>query len=349
MIFNMTTVPSLALSDWELLQCNHTEAWEWVYSIQPTYMSIICVLGAFGNAFVLGVFCIQKGHCSVADIYLGNLAAADLLMVCCLPFWVITIIHKFNWYFGQPMCQAVSLIIGMNYYCSVLFLMLVSLDRYLVLTRPMSMGRRKGTSHAKAICVAIWLTGFLLSLPALLFRSVEFFPEFETEACYMDYPHDGWRLRYNMTVNVVGFLVPVPLVSYCSYHIIIILSDKQVRRCSAVKTERKATLLVLVVLSVFILCWLPFQIFIFLDTLYYFNVISGCLWGHSLDIGTQLSTYLGYSNSSLNPFLYVIVGKHFRQRAKGVFVQILNWGRWRVYPAHKINSSLRYTVCKSVT
>lgn len=344
----MTTAPSLALSDWELLDCNRTKAWDWVYSIQPAYMSIICVLGTFGNAFVLAVFCIQKGHCSVADIYLGNLAAADLLMVCCLPFWVITILHKFNWYFGQPMCQVVSLIIGMNYYCSVLFLTLVSLDRYLVLTRPMSVGRRKGTAHAKAICVAIWLAGFLLSFPALLFRSVQFFPELEVEACYMAYPHDGWRLRYNMTVNVVGFLVPVPLISYCSFHIIRILSDKQVRRCSAVKTERKSAVLVLVVLSVFILCWLPFQIIMFLDTLFYFNVISGCLWVHGLDIGTQLSTYLGYSNSSLNPFLYVIVGKHFRQRAKGVFVQILHWGGWGVYPAHKINSSLRYTECTRV-
>ncbi|XP_062862798.1 B2 bradykinin receptor-like [Trichomycterus rosablanca] len=331
--------------DRKVLECNHTDAWDWVYSIQPAYMSIICVLGAFSNAFVLVVFCIQRGHCSVADVYLGNLAAADLLMMCCLPFWVITVIHKFNWSFGEPMCQVVNLIIGMNYYCSVLFLSLVSLDRYLVLARPMTMGRRKGTSHAKAVCVAIWLAGFLLSLPALLFRSVRFFPDLEVEACYLDYPHDGWRLRYNMTVNLVGFLIPVPLVTYCSYHIIIILSDKQVRRCSALKAEMKAAFLVLVVLSVFILCWLPFQIVMLLDTLYYFNVISGCLWVHGLDIGIQLSTYLGYSNSSLNPFLYVIVGKQFRQRAKGVFEQILSCGST---PAHKVYSSVRYTECTRV-
>lgn len=319
------TTVALTHLDRKMQECNHTEAWDWVYSIQPVYMSIICVLGTFSNAFVLVVFCIQKGHCSVADIYLGNLAAADLLMMCCLPFWVFTVVHKFNWSFGEPMCQVVNLIIGMNYYCSVLFLSLVSLDRYLVLARPMTMGRRKGTRYAKAICVTIWLAGFLLSLPALLFRSVRFFPDFEVEACYLDYPHDGWRLRYNMTVNLVGFLIPVPLVSYCSYHIIKIVNDKQVRRCSALKEEMKTAFLVIAVLSVFILCWLPFQIVMFLDTLFYFNVISGCLWVQGLDVGTQLSTYLGYSNSSLNPFLYVIVGKHFRRRAKGVFAQIRNW------------------------
>ncbi|XP_026858175.2 B2 bradykinin receptor isoform X2 [Electrophorus electricus] len=332
----------------ELLDCNHTEAWEWVYSLQPAYMSAICVLGIIGNGFVLSVFCIQRSHCSVADMYLGNLAAADLLMVGCLPFWVITIVNKFNWSFGEPMCQLVNFIIGMNYYCSVLFLTLVSLDRYWALARPMSMGRWRRTTQAKAACAAVWLMGFMLSLPALLFRSVHFFPELETQACYLAYPHDGWRLRYNITVNMVGFLIPVPLVSYCTYHIIIALSDKQVRRCSVVNVERRAAILVLVVLCVFIVCWLPFQIFMFLDTLYYFNVISGCLWTNSLDIGTQLATYLGYSNSSLNPFLYVIIGKHFRQRVKSLLVQMLNCGSRGPYHAYKIHSSLRCMKSSSV-
>ncbi|KAK3537550.1 hypothetical protein QTP70_013794 [Hemibagrus guttatus] len=471
MTFNMTAVPSLALSDWELLHCNRTVAWDWVYSIQPAYMSIICVLGAFGNAFVLAVFCIQKGHCSVADIYLGNLAAADLLMVCCLPFWVITIIHKFNWYFGQPMCQVVSLIIGMNYYCSVLFLMLVSLDRYLVLTRPMSVGRRKGTSHAKAICVAIWLTGFFLSLPALLFRSVEFFPDLEAEACYMDYPHDGWRLRYNMTVNVVGFLVPIPLRGkwnvpeiylgnlaladlillaclpfwamnilnyfywpygeflcrvvnlsiivnmYASIYILVMVNiDRYLalvlimkarwlrRRCNAKvicfclwlfgaimgiptatfrrvqyipsfntdaciihypsdswklahhfqlvllgfvlpllaivfcsgnilwvlhkrmdgvfpqdKIDRKATVLVFAVTLFFFICWAPFHIFTFLDILCDLNVLDSVAWGHILDIGSQFTTYLAFLNSCLNPLLYVCSGRYFKRKVSNIY------------------------------
>ncbi|XP_066504632.1 B2 bradykinin receptor-like [Hoplias malabaricus] len=338
MILNMTGSPSPELSDTQ--NCNHTEAWEWVYFIQPVYMSIICILGVIGNALVLFVLCFMKGHCSVADIYLGNLAAADLLMMCCLPFWVITVIHKFNWFFGKPMCRLVNLIIGMNYYCSVLFLMLVCLDRYLVLASPMSMGMLRGATQAKTICGVIWIAGFMLSLPALLFRVVEFLPDIEAEACYLSYPHDVWRLRFNMIANVLGFLIPVPLVCYCSYHIIKVLSNKQVRKFSAVNTERKATVLVLTVLFVFILCWLPFQICMFLDTLYYFKVISGCSWIHGLDIGTQLSTYLGYTNSSLNPFLYVIVGKHFRQRAKRVFTHVLNCVSRGVFPAHRINSSV---------
>uniref|UniRef100_UPI0009B348CA B2 bradykinin receptor-like n=1 Tax=Monopterus albus TaxID=43700 RepID=UPI0009B348CA len=285
--------------------CNQTAAWDWVYTMQPAYMSIICFLGVIGNSFVLCVFCLQRRHSSVADIYLSNLAAADLLMVLCLPFWVTTIIHKFHWRFGEPMCQLINIVIGMNYYCSVLFITAVSVDRYLALTRPLSQGRKRQAFWARGICFSIWIAGILLSFPALLFRSVEYFPDLGIYACYVAYPHQGWRLRYNMTVNIVGFLIPVPIVSFCS---------QKLRKYSRNSVERKAEYLVLVVLAVFILCWLPYQILIFLDTLYYYNIISGCTWVHVLDISNQLTTYLGYSNSSLNPFLYVIVGKHFKRR-----------------------------------
>ncbi|XP_059209465.1 B2 bradykinin receptor-like [Centropristis striata] len=313
--------------------CNHTDAWEWVHTMQPAYMSVIFLLGVVGNSFVLCVFCLQKKRSSVADIYLSNLAAADLLMVSCLPFWVATIINKFHWRFGEPMCQLINIVIGMNYYCSVLFLTLVSVDRYLALTRPLTQGRERRACWARRICFGIWVVGIFLSFPAFLFRSVQFFPDLGIDACFIAYPHDGWKLRYNLTVSIVGFLIPVPTVSFCSYHIAKVLQRSQkIKKGSSGSAERKAARLVLVVLVVFVLCWLPYQVLIFLDTLDHYGVVSGCTWAYVLDIGNQLATYLGYSNSSLNPFLYVIVGKHFKQRAREVFRLVLcrrkrQWGK----------------------
>ena len=333
--------------------CNHTDAWDWVYTMQPAYMSMICFLGVIGNSFVLCVFCLQKQRSSVADIYLSNLAVADLLMVSCLPFWVATISDRFNWRFGEPMCQLVSIVIGMNYYCSMLFLTLVSVDRYLALTRPFSQGRERRVLWARGICFSIWIAGIFLSFPAILFRSVQFFPHLGIEACYLAYPHEGWRLRYNMTVSIVGFLIPVPIASFCSYHITkVIRSSQKMRKCSRGTAERKAAYLVLVVLAVFILCWLPYQILIFLDTLDHYEVISGCTWAYVLDIGNQLATYLGYSNSSLNPFLYVIVGNHFKQRAREVFRLLLfrgkrHWGK-SGHSSANLNSTKQTDNCKSV-
>ncbi|CAL8285301.1 unnamed protein product [Lota lota] len=343
--------------------CNNTAAWDWVHTMQPGYMSIICAVGMVGNAFVLLVFCHRRQrHRTAADIYLGNLAAADLLMVSCLPFWVATVSGRFHWRFGKTMCQLVNVVISMNYYCSVLFLTLVSADRYLALTRPLSSprgvgGRGRQAPWAHGLCLGVWAVGMLLSLPALLFRTVGSFPELGVDACFLDYPHEGWRMRYNLTVNLVGFLIPVPVVSFCTYHICRVLQESralQGRSCreqatAAVVVERKAAYLVLVVLAIFVLCWLPYQILIFLDSLDYYQVISGCTWAYVLDIGVQLATYLGYSNSALNPFLYVIVGKHFKQRAREVCRQMLCRRKWRKTSYNNnLSTALRYTGCTRV-
>ncbi|XP_060908611.1 B2 bradykinin receptor [Labrus mixtus] len=330
----------LNASDWlvpsvdpELDPCsNYTAAWLWLSSLQPTYMALISVVGFVGNGLVLCVFCLQRKPCSVADVYLGNLAAADLVMMSCLPFWAVTIARGYQWEFGEVLCKFVNVAISMNYICSVLFLVLVCVDRYLAMVKPMSCSRLRRVSWAKRICVGIWSLGFLLTLPTMLFRTVTFVEDANVHACILDYPHPAWRLHHNITRNLLGFLIPVLVVTYCTRHIVAALSNRGAGVLPRVRAERKATDLVLAVWVVFLLCWTPHQVMRFLDTIDYFQLTPGCLWGHILDIGIQLSTYLAYSNSAINPFLFVIVGKQFRRRAGEVFGKTLNpWSKESTY------------------
>lgn len=327
---------------------NYTAAWLWLSSLQPTYLSLTSVVGLLGNSLVLCVFCLQRKSCTVADVYLGNLAAADLVMMSCLPFWAITVSQGFRWDFGDVLCKMVNVAISMNYICSILFLVLVSLDRYLALVKPMCPSRLRRAAWARRICLGVWVLGFLLSLPSLLYRTVKYVEDPGVNACILAYPHPSWRVHHNIIRNVLGFLIPVPVVAYCSWHISSVLADGRVSGVPQVRTERKSTYLVLAVLVVFLFCWTPHQAMLFLDTLDYYHVTPGCLWGHVLDVGLQLSTYLAYSNSAVNPFLFVIVGKHFRKRAKAVF-----WKRWEssrkdtlvsFTPVKRLNESRRISI-----
>ncbi|CAJ1077546.1 B2 bradykinin receptor-like [Xyrichtys novacula] len=323
-------VPTL---DPELDPCsNYTEAWLWLSSLQPSYLGLISAVGFVGNGLVLCVLCLQRKPCTVADVYLGNLAAADLIMMSCLPFWAVTIAQGYQWDFGEILCKLVNVAISMNYTCSVLFLVLVTMDRYLALVKPMSSSRLRRVSWAKRFCAGVWILGFLFTLPTLLFRSVVYINDPGVHACILAYPHPAWRLQHNITRNVLGFLIPVVVVTFCTCHIVAALKDRAAGGLPGVRTERKATDLVLAVWAVFLFCWTPHQVMRFLDTLDYFQLTPGCLWGHVLDIGIQLSTYLGYSNSAINPFLFVIVGKHFRRRAKEVLGRPLrSWSRENTY------------------
>lgn len=313
-------------SDWlvpgvdpELDLCsNYTEAWRWLSALQPAYLGLVSMVGVVGNGVVLCVLCLHKKPCTVADIYLGNLAAADLLMMCCLPFWAITIGRGYRWDFGGFLCKLVNVAISVNYYCSVLFLTLVSLDRYLALVKPTCPSRLRRAEWATRVCLGVWILGFLLTLPILLFRTVAFVADPGVHACILAYPKPAWRVHQNITRNILGFLLPVLVVAYCSRHIVATLNDGRTARLPGARAERKSTYLVLSVLVVFLFCWTPYQVVRFLDTLDYFHMTPGCLWGHVLDISIQLSTYLAYSNSAVNPFLFVIVGKHFKKRAKEV-------------------------------
>ncbi|XP_055028549.2 B2 bradykinin receptor [Misgurnus anguillicaudatus] len=303
-------------------QCPHWEIWDWLYIMQPAYMFIIFVLGILGNVFVLLVFGLHKKACTVAEIYLGNLAAADLLLVSCLPFWALNIANGFDWQFGSLMCRLVNTGIRMNMFCSIYLLVLVSGDRFIALVHAMSRGRMRRPRCAKLSCMAVWGLGLLLNIPTLHFRDTQYMPEFNITACILKYPTPKVGLVCDVVLILLGFIVPMIVISYCTIKIIRALHVQIIDRFNAENTERKATFLVLVVLIAFLLCWVPFHVVTLLDILFRVGALAGCDVGSAIDISNQISTYLALSNSVLNPILYVIVGKNFRKKVKELAKQL---------------------------
>uniref|UniRef100_A0A4W4F658 B2 bradykinin receptor n=1 Tax=Electrophorus electricus TaxID=8005 RepID=A0A4W4F658_ELEEL len=302
--------------------CPDSEAWDWLYTMQPVYMFVICVLGIMGNVFVLLVFCLHKKACTVAEIYLGNLAAADLLLMFSLPFWALNVANSFEWQFGSVMCRLVNMCASMNMYCSIYFLVLVSADRYVALVHTLSHGHIRRPWYAKLSCLAVWSLGVLLSIPTLNFRTVKHMSEYRVSACILNYPSRVVELACDILLIVLGFIIPVSVISYCTWKIIRALQGQVTDRFNAVNTEKKATVLVLAVLLAFLVCWVPFHLITLLDILLRLKVLGGCVLHNVLDICNQIFTYLALSNSVLNPILYVIVGKNFRKKVKEIFEQI---------------------------
>ncbi|OCT68289.1 B2 bradykinin receptor [Xenopus laevis] len=301
--------------------CALSESWQWIFSFQPIYMWIVFVLGFIENMFVLMVFLLHKNRCTVAEIYLANLAAADLLLVCGLPFWAINISSGFKWPFGSFLCVFINGLIVLNLFGSIFFLMMVSIDRYLALVKTMSFGRMRTGRCAKINCLIIWIFAVIASLPKTIFRRVRYFPEFGVMACVIDPPFPNWNVVTGLLLTIIGFLIPLTVILYCSFHIMKVLRNNSMQEFKEINKEKKASVLVLVVLLVFIICWLPFHITIFIDTLHMLELLPGCAMSNLIEIATQISSYLGYSNSCINPLLYVMVGNHFRKKTKEVYNQ----------------------------
>uniref|UniRef100_A0A8C7Y369 G-protein coupled receptors family 1 profile domain-containing protein n=1 Tax=Oryzias sinensis TaxID=183150 RepID=A0A8C7Y369_9TELE len=255
----------------------------WTFTVVPVYVMAIAVVGIVLNFFVLMVFTLHKKACTVAEIYLSNLAAADLLLVSFLPFWAVNVYRYYNWTFGVVLCKTVNVI------C------------------------------AKVACFLVWVAGFLLSLPALIHREVITRQESNSTFCGLN-PASTTTL-IDCMIFVFGFVVPISIITFCTFKILKALRNRIVEGINAQKKDHKATTLVLAVLLAFLFCWVPFYLNKIPTVLKDKDILTDCTSHYILYISGNIFTYLAFFNSVLNPILYVIVGKNFRKKAKDLFPQ----------------------------
>ncbi|KAM9239452.1 B1 bradykinin receptor [Leptosomus discolor] len=344
----LLNVPSSNLSDNkrnETICRDLNDWWEIVYYIVPKYINTICIIGMLGNVLVLFTYSLHKGPLKIAEIYLVNLAVADLIFLMCLPFWTENIRNEFNWPFGNFLCCSTSASISLNMYTSIYSLVAVSVDRYLTFVHTLNHRVIRCKKMAKGICLLIWLFGIFLSIPNFMFRTVKHFPLWNISACTLDFPTQSWVTAENLVFNIVGFALPSTAIIFLNFSTIRSL-QKKARERRALRTKgckehkgTKATRLIFTVVLMFLLCWTPYHVFVFLDILYETEVIKGCFWGELLNFGEQFGYTLATTNSCINPLIYVFVGKYFRQKALEVFSQFIPCGFSLSWVAFKEKSS----------
>ena len=80
--------------------------------------------------------------------------------------------------------------------------------------------------------------------------------------------------------------------------------DREKRRIAR-KKEKRATLILGLIMGSFIACWLPF--------FFLYVLVPLCSSCHVADWGFAFAFWLGYMNSALNPVIYTIFNKDFRR------------------------------------
>ncbi|KAM4724110.1 B1 bradykinin receptor [Anableps anableps] len=294
--------------------------WQMIHTIIPPYIFVLSLLGLLLNGFVLVVFVAHKDRLTVAEIYLSNLALADFLLLCGLPFWAMYILNRFNWSYGDALCKLVNSNIVINFYTSIYTLVMIGIDRYLALVKTMKARWLRRTLYAKIVCFILWLLGLFLSLPTIIHRKVKFIEEYNTTSCVLDYAHgSSWKLAHQIVMNMLGFVFPLLVIVFSSWNIIKALARRMENSTFHDFNDTKATVLIYAVMLLFLLCWGPFQVFTFLDTLCDVKVLDRTLWSHTLSVGDQVSVYLAFLNSMLNPLLYVFSGQYFKRKVNAIY------------------------------
>ncbi|GFQ78826.1 alpha-1B adrenergic receptor [Trichonephila clavata] len=137
--------------------------------IKGTILTAIILLTIFGNTLVLLAVSFTPNLRSTTNIFIVNLAIADLLLgVFVLPFSAFLEMNNKQWIFGYTFCNVWAALDVLCCTASIISLCFISVDRYVGVTRPLAYSNIVTHSRAVIACFAIWFVSTAISVGPLL-------------------------------------------------------------------------------------------------------------------------------------------------------------------------------------
>ncbi|KAM9787324.1 C-C chemokine receptor type 6 [Syngnathus typhle] len=295
---------------------------------QTSMHSLICVFGLVGNVLVVATYLFYKRTKTMTDIYLANVAVADLTFVLALPFIIYN--ERHSWAMGTAVCKVLRSAYCINLYGGMLLLACISGDRYIAIVQARrSFGARSSSLiHSRIICTVVWLCAAALTLPTLLYteRFEESAPGAESVhvTCELSFSNDETAKLIKMLIPclqmAIGFLLPLVVMVLCYSSITCTL----IRARSS--QRHKAIRVVLAVVVFFIVCHLPYNVALLNHTLDLFEQRS-CR-GERLSLQVLAVTKsVAYLHCCVNPILYAFIGSKFRSHFKQILMDLWCFGK----------------------
>ncbi|KAG5266123.1 hypothetical protein AALO_G00250030 [Alosa alosa] len=303
--------------------------------IQTYIYVLICVLGLLGNIMVIVTYAFYKKAKSMTDVYLLNVAIADLIFVIALPL-IIYNEHN-NWHMGTVACKLLRGAYSINLYSSMLLLACISGDRYVAIVQARrSFGIRSRTLvYSRVICLSIWFLAVILSIPTIMFnqRYEERSPgqeevTFECDFKFTDNDTSTAQLMKVLLPSMqvsVGFFFPLLVMGFCYSCILAILLRAQSFQ------RHKAVRVVLAVVFVFVACHLPYNVVLLYHTTRLFKVGRECAREKMILMTISVTRSLAYLHCCLNPILYAFIGVKFRNHFQKILVDLWCHGKKDLY------------------
>ncbi|CAL4122274.1 unnamed protein product, partial [Meganyctiphanes norvegica] len=279
--------------------------------IAQLFYAITCIIGLCGNTLVIYVVLRFSKMQTTTNMYILNLAIADELFVLGIPPLMVTSGIGF-WPFGSYMCKMYMIITSLNQFTSSLFLTIMSADRYMAVCHPISAPKFRTPLISKLVSITAWTISALMIVPVFMYSTTV-----ESNGkvnCNMFWPEtNGVRGEIAFIHYSFALAFGIPLCLIFVFYSLVLHKLKSVgpktKSKSKKKSRQKVTKLVLTVISVYVICWLPYWVM-------QLTLILGepkMMHSNFMIILYMISSCLSYINSALNPILYAFLSDNFKK------------------------------------
>ncbi|XP_055037229.2 G protein-coupled receptor 34 like [Misgurnus anguillicaudatus] len=278
-----------------------------LYPFIPVGYIIICCMGLLCNTVTLYIFFLRRHADSSMAVYMRHLALADTLLVLCLPLRIYYHNKEGPYY----LCKVVGIFFYINMYSSILFLSLISLDRYLKIIKPVWVFRIQKTSWSQMVSYTIWV--ILISGTSPFFVSSN-----QTHPCNKICFHFHSKGVLGGIINLTT--VVLFLIFYMAFLCFYGKITNKIRTMSLGNGEpkgqiRKKWIIVktFLVPAIFTLCFLPYHAVRIPYVLAQMNVIGDIGSKQMFHILNESTLLLSTLNSCLDPVIYYFLSKAYRK------------------------------------
>lgn len=278
--------------------------------------SVVFPIGFISNFVALIVFLRFTPKKTANTVFMINLAISDAGFSLTLPFRLVYYFMDGHWVFPDWFCRWCVFSFYVNLYTSVLFLTGLSVLRYIAVVHPIRNKTLATVRRATISCFVIWIFVAFLSTPFLMSGTCKRGGKIR---CFEPKNIKSWQRIFilNYVGVSLGFVIPFITILVCYCCIIWKLAKGQKIGNRKGTSRRRALYLIVVVLSTFLLCFLPYHV---IRTVHLHAIVAKQDNQDYLLKLLVISLCTAAFNSCFNPLLYYFAGETFRtavRRASG--------------------------------
>ncbi|XP_056305568.1 growth hormone secretagogue receptor type 1-like [Danio aesculapii] len=297
--------------------CGNWSEWEhWDQSVfsecELLVVTLLCapllLLGILGNALTIMVVWRRPQMRSTTYLYLSSMAVSDVLILLLMPLDLYKLWRYRPWLLGAVVCKLSVFVGECCTFSSILHMTALGAERYLAVCFPLRARLLVTKGRVRVLIGGLWGVALLSAGPVLAVVGVERLGGGVTECRCTEFAQSSGLLKVMLWLSNLYFICPLLLLTLLYGLIARRLHLRAHTHTHRDNTHRQTLRMMVVIVLVFILCWLPFHVS---RTLFSVSDSSAELYYIS-QYFNLVSLVLFYVSAAVNPLLYNIMSARYR-------------------------------------